>query len=248
MLPLLHLLNGSPDRGVTLRQVTRQEKKFLIDPVTAVKLRRRLGAIMQEDEHNGSCGYRIRSLYFDTLHDRDFVEKLFGTDPRRKVRLRLYDPTGDFALLECKQKQGDDQMKRSLPLNREEAQALIKGDKGWMLQRPETFASEMYSLITINGYKPKAIVEYKRQAFVAKENRIRITFDTEVRATEANVNPFDENLCLHPVLDPFNVILEVKYNGFLLSYIKDAINSVSKRPLSVSKYCLSRDITMGYQF
>ena len=32
-------------------------------------------------------GYPVRSLYFDTLHDRDFAEKLFGTDPRRKVRL-----------------------------------------------------------------------------------------------------------------------------------------------------------------
>lgn len=231
-----------------MRQVTRQEKKFLIDPVTAVKLRRRLGAIMQEDEHNGSCGYRIRSLYFDTLHDRDFVEKLFGTDPRRKVRLRLYDPAGDFALLECKQKQGENQLKRSMPLNRSESMRLIEGDAEWMLRRPEPFAAEMYAFIKINGYRPKSIVEYRRQAFVAKENRIRITFDTDVRSTETNVNVFDKHLCTHPVLDPFNVILEVKYNGFLLSYIKDEINSVSKRPISVSKYCLGRDITMGFQF
>lgn len=88
-----------------MRQVTRQEKKFLVDPVSAAKLRRRLSTVMHEDEHNGACGYRIRSLYFDTLHDRDFVEKLFGTDPRRKVRLRLYDSTGDFQFLVCKRKQ-----------------------------------------------------------------------------------------------------------------------------------------------
>lgn len=231
-----------------MRQVTRQEKKFLVDPVSAAKLRRRLSAVMHEDEHNGACGYRVRSLYFDTLHDRDFVEKLFGTDPRRKVRLRLYDPAGDFALLEMKQKQGDDQQKRSLQLNRSEARRLVSGDTTWMLDRPEPFAAEMYAFMAMNGYRPKAIIEYRRQAFVAKENRIRITFDTEIRATESCANPFDEKLCLHPVLDPFNEILEVKYNGFLLSYIKDALNTVSKRPISVSKYCLGRDITMGYQF
>ena len=71
--------------------------------------------------HNGLQGYPIRSLYFDTLHDRDYAEKLMGTDPRRKVRLRVYDPSGDFALLELKQKQGDNQRKRSLPVTREEA-------------------------------------------------------------------------------------------------------------------------------
>ncbi|MBM6904996.1 polyphosphate polymerase domain-containing protein [Collinsella tanakaei] len=231
-----------------MRQVTRQEKKFLVDPVSAAKLRRRLSAVMHEDEHNGACGYRVRSLYFDTLHDRDFVEKLFGTDPRRKVRLRLYDPAGDFALLECKQKQGENQLKRSMPLNRSEAMKLIAGDAEWMLDRKEPFAAEMYAFIKTNGYRPKSIVEYRRQAFIAKENRIRITFDTDIRSTESNVNVFDENLSTHPVLDPFNVILEVKYNGFLMSYIKDELNSVSKRPISVSKYCLGRDITMGFQF
>ena len=46
-------------------------------------------------------------MYKRQLHDRDYAEKLMGTDPRRKVRLRVYDPSGDFALLELKQKQGD---------------------------------------------------------------------------------------------------------------------------------------------
>ena len=225
-----------------MRQVTRQEKKFLVDPVAASKLQRRLAAVMREDDHNGPCGYRIRSLYFDTVSDRDFVEKLFGTDPRRKLRLRLYDPTADFALLEMKQKEGEHQLKRSLPLRRAEAERLVAGDPSWMLERAEPFAAELHAFIAVNGYRPKAVIEYRRRAFVAKENRIRITFDSEIRATEASTDVFDERLPLHPVLDPFNIILEVKYNGFLLSYIKDQLNSVEKRALSVSKYCMGRDV------
>jgi hypothetical protein len=36
------------------------------------------------------------------------------------------------------------------------------------------------------------------------------------------------------------VVLEVKFNGFLLGYIKELINSADKSELSVSKYVLAR--------
>ena len=231
-----------------MNEVMRQEKKYLIHLVDMARLSGALSQVMAQDRHGGALGYRIRSLYFDTVHDRDYVEKLFGTNPRRKVRLRIYDPTADFALLECKQKDGEHQVKRSLTCNRDEARRLIAGDLRWMLDRPEPFAREMHAFISINGYRPKAVVEYRRRAFVGQENRTRITFDSEIRGTETNVNIFDERLCTHPVFDPFNVILEVKYNGFLMSYVKEQINSVEKRPLSVSKYALCRDTTMGFQF
>ena len=94
-----------------------------------------------------------------------------------------------------------------------------------------------------NFYKPKVIVEYYREAFIAKENNIRITFDRNIRSTESNFNVFDENLLTSPVLDNSNVILEVKYNGFLLSYIKDALKNSVKTNTSVSKYSLSRNIS-----
>ncbi|WP_455138793.1 polyphosphate polymerase domain-containing protein [Thermophilibacter sp.] len=231
-----------------MRRVLRQERKFLVDLATSSWLQGRLRAVLREDEHNGPLGYRVRSLYFDTLHSRDFAEKLMGTNPRRKVRLRVYDPSSARALLEVKQKDGENQLKRSLPCSRAEAESLIEGNPSWMLARPEPFARELYGLIRINGYRPVSVVEYRRRAFVARELRTRVTFDGEIRSTEASLDVFDPGLCLHPVLDPFSVVLEVKYNGFLLSYIKDQLNAAEKREISVSKYALSRDVTMGYQF
>lgn len=232
-----------------MRQVSRKEKKFLTDAAEAKRLEALLSTVLTPDAHNGGAsGYAVRSLYFDTAHDRDYVEKLFGADPRRKIRLRIYDPKGDFALLEMKQKQVDSQVKRSLPLNRAEAQRLIAGDASFLLSRPEPFAAEVYAFMAINGYAPKTVVEYDRMAFTAKENKIRITIDRNIRATEANMNLFDERLCLYPVFDPFNVVLEVKFNGFLLSYIKDLLATVNKSELSVSKYCLARSVRMGFQF
>ena len=74
----------------------------------------------------------------------------------------------------------------------------------------------------------------------AKENKIRITFDNNIVATETNFDLFSENLVMYPVLDKFNVVLEVKFNGFLLDYIRQFINSINKSELSVSKYALAR--------
>lgn len=57
---------------------------------------------------------------------------------------------------------------------------------------------------------------------------------------------FAQNLNLYPVLDPFNGVLEVKYNGFLLSYIKNLVNGADRSELSVSKYCLARSAGMKF--
>ena len=231
-----------------MRNISRKEKKFLVDLTSAKKLEGLLSQVMPGDPHNGSRGYPVRSLYFDTLHDRDFAEKLFGTDPRRKVRLRVYDPAADFALLELKQKQGENQRKRSLPLTQAEARRLIDGDFDVLLGREEPFAAEMHALMSINGYRPKAVVEYDRTAFIAKENKTRGTVDRSIRATELNYDLFDPKLPLYPVFDPFNVVLEVKFDGFLLSYVRSVLNMADKSELSVSKYCLARGARMAYQF
>lgn len=231
-----------------MRNVSRKEKKFLVDLANAKQLEGLLSQVMPGDPHNGSRGYPVRSLYFDTLHDRDFAEKLFGTDPRRKVRLRVYDPAADFALLELKQKQGENQRKRSLPVTQAEARRVVEGDFDVLLDREEPFAAEMHALMSINGYRPKAVVEYDRTAFIAKENKTRVTFDRSIRASELNYDLFDPKLPLYPVFDPFNVVLEVKFDGFLLSYVRSVLNMADKSELSVSKYCLARGARMAYQF
>ena len=43
------------------------------------------------------------------------------------------------------------------------------------------------------------------------------------------------------------MVLEVKYNGFLLSYIKDLLDLVERSELSVSKYCLGRGVSLNIQ-
>lgn len=223
-----------------MNQVLREEKKFLISVADFIALSHKVEQVMLSDPHNGTHGYTIRSLYFDTPFDDDYCEKQAGVELRRKVRLRCYDPMADYAMLELKQKQGVQQMKRSLRVSREDARRLIAGDYGVLLTYADSFAIEMYGLMQSRCYRPKTIVEYNRKAYIAKENKIRVTFDNKIVSTESSFDLFSPRLNMNPVLDPYDVVLEVKFNGFLLGYIKELINCTDKSELSVSKYVLAR--------
>lgn len=231
--------------GILLKEVARQEKKYLITIEEFHKQSSYLEHLMMQDTHNGARGYMVRSLYFDSIDDKDFYEKIYGLDPRRKIRLRYYGPPNEFAVLELKQKQGIYQVKKSLKINIKDAIELTKGNYSPLLAYSEPFAAECYGIMNIHAYRPKTIVEYSRKAFIARENKIRLTFDHNIRATESSFDIFSENLCMYPVLDIFNVVLEVKYDGFLLSYIKSFINSVDVSEISISKYCLGRLISLN---
>ena len=227
-----------------VNQVLRQEKKYQITAADVPILCARLGRVMMQDGHNGPLGYRVRSLYFDTPDDGDFYDKLDGLELRRKIRLRVYNPNDRFAMLEMKQKQGEYQKKRSLRLAREDAARLTQGDYRPLLRYDEPFAAECYGLMCWRCYRPRTVVEYRRTAFIARENRIRVTVDRQVAANEADYDVFSPNLPLSPVLDPFSAVLEVKYNGFLLGYIRSLLNAADRSELSVSKYYLARSVSL----
>lgn len=231
-----------------MNEVLRQEQKYLLTLPESARLRAKLEAVMRPDAHNGALGYSIRSLYFDTPDEQDFYEKLDGLELRRKLRLRVYDPAADFAMLELKQKEGAMQRKRSLRMSRADAMRLIGGDLAVLQAYQEPFAAECYGLMETRCYRPKTIVEYQRKAFVVHANNTRLTFDSAIVATESNFGLFEQHLALYPVLDPFHVVMELKYNGFLFSYIKELTEEADRTALSVSKYCLARSVGLHYSF
>ena len=223
--------------------VSRNEVKYLLTCAEVPGLRQKLSKAMLVDSHGGENGYRVRSLYFDTLYDSDFEDKVDGYDNRQKIRLRIYGEDKETVKLEIKEKEGNSQRKRSILLTRAEAERMIKGDYNVLLEHTEPVAHWLYTFMLTRSYRPKCIVEYDRIAFFRKENDIRVTFDMNLRATEASVDLFDENLILYPVCSPQEVTLEVKYNGFLYTYIKQLLNKTERMRVSNSKYCRARMIT-----
>ncbi len=221
-------------------QVLRREIKYSLTVPQYYHLAHKFSKLLHEDSHNGDNGYMIRSLYFDTLNDDDFFEKEYGLDLRRKIRFRCYSPNAKKVLLEMKQKQGNQQRKRSYSLSSEEVMQCIHGDYSSLLRHNTPFTVECFGLMSRQFYRPKAVIEYHRKAFVAKENNIRITFDRDVRASQSCEQFFSDKLPLKLAMDPSMVVMEVKYDGFLLSYIKNLIKEADASPLSAGKYSAGR--------
>lgn len=219
--------------------VLRKEIKYTISPYTERILSTRLESIMDKDIHNNDYGYMVRSLYFDTMDNQDFFDKSDGIEYRKKIRLRIYDVNSNSAKLELKEKQNTVQRKRSLLVDRQEAMALINRNYECLLDKGD-FGKELYTIMMAEHYRPVCVVQYQRRAFICKTNDIRITLDRQLMSNEGNFNLFDEKMQLYPVDLSGNVTLEVKYNHFLLSYIKDIISITDKISTSSSKYCRSR--------
>lgn len=226
-------------------EVLRTEQKYLLSYIEAAMMKGRLDSVLHRDNHGGANGYIVRSLYFDTIEDTDFYDKDGGYEMRRKIRLRIYGSNDLFAKLELKEKQGSLQRKRSLVLKRDDAIKLSRGELEVLRNYDSAFAMEMYGRMKQMQYMPKCIVEYDRLAYVVAENDIRITLDSGLRANEINLDLFDDDLTLYPVGDVNTTTMEVKYNNFILSYIKDIVSLSNQSQTSVSKYCAARLATLG---
>ena len=223
--------------------VLRREEKYLLTLREALQCAARFEKVLTPDEFSKNGSYQIRSLYFDTVDDRDFHDKLTEQNCRQKVRLRIYSPQDSHVKLELKQKENIYQKKRSLLITRADALALIEGRFSVLLNYGDPFAGEMFALLTEGCYRPRTIIEYSRRAFMAKENNIRLTFDSDIRALEGDFRLFFQALPFYPVMPGDQVIFEVKYNQFLLGYIMDIIRCVDRRSVSASKYCLGRSLS-----
>ncbi|MDO4530423.1 MAG: polyphosphate polymerase domain-containing protein [Bacillota bacterium] len=224
--------------------VLRREEKYILYQEEALHYQKQFAEILMPDAFSEEDGYTVRSLYFDTVDDRDYFDKMTEQNVRRKVRLRIYGLQDRQVKLELKQKENIYQKKRSLIISREHAEALVKGDFSVLLTYADAFAAEMYFILSSEGYRPKTIIEYRRRAFAARENDIRLTFDTDIRATESCFDLFAEDLILHPVFDRNKTVFEVKYNHFMLGYISEIISTINRRKVTSSKYCMGRSI--GY--
>ncbi len=221
--------------------VTRVEKKYEINEFTAMNLKSMLCKTLIKDPYNTNDGYMVRSLYFDTFYNNDYFDKEDGLEYRRKIRLRTYDPKAQFLKLELKQKEGDYQHKYSLTIPKSMAQRLLDGHYEVLKELNNDFANRLYTIMQTDLYRPKCIVEYKRLAYIVKENSTRITIDSDLKSSESNLDIFNPSLSLNTVTS--KTILEVKYNNFLLSYVKDIIDIVNRSQTSASKYCMSRYIS-----
>ncbi len=216
----------------------RHEYKFVIPYDEVLRLREKLNVLLDIDrDYNG---YMIRSLYFDSIDDEDYYDKLNGEMIRKKIRLRIYEPNGNLVKLELKAKYDYHQLKESLIINKEDAKELIKGNYHVLLNYDEDLAKRIYVMLMEGYYKPKVIIEYQRIAYKGKTTT-RITFDFEIKSSTNVGDFFEENINYIETIDKKDVDLEVKFDRLLEPYISTILEKYVSRSQSVSKYILGRN-------
>lgn len=217
----------------------RHEWKHEINLSDMIALRHRLKVMTTLDSHAIDGKYEIRSLYFDNLNDKALREKLDGVNNREKFRLRCYNGDTSCIYLEKKSKTGNLSKKTSVVLNRQEAAALTEGSYGWMLGRRHPLINELYTKITIQGMRPKTIVDYTREPYIYAPANVRITMDYNIRTGLFHTN-FLESDCPTVPIPGSPAILEVKWDEWLPDIIRDAIQLPGRRSVSFSKYAACR--------
>lgn len=224
----------------------RYEQKYLIHPYQYEEIKRILMVMAEHDKHAGADGeYMIRSVYFDDMYNTAYNEKSDGLYSRRKYRVRIYNCSDRVINLECKYKEGAYICKELVPLTREEYELLISGKPEFLLKKDSQLAKEFYVDLRTRLLRPCVIVDYERESFVYDAGDVRITFDKNVRACEAGQDIFDENIPSYNVFGLEELIMEIKFTGYLPERIQQ-IFKVRKMPqTSASKYCLCVDRIAG---
>ena len=217
----------------------RHEWKHVLNTTDLLILRQRLRAIMERDPHAIDGKYHIRSLYFDNLEDKALREKIDGVNMREKFRIRLYNCNSSLINLEKKSKKNGLGTKYSAKLSAEEAQKIVDGEIDWMLQSENSLIQELYCKMRYQGMRPKTIVDYIREPFIFRPGNVRVTLDYDIRTGLHSTDLLNPDAVTIPAGDA-PLLIEVKWDEFLPSIIRDAVSLPNRRVGAFSKYAQCR--------
>lgn len=221
----------------------RHELKYLINMPDYAMLRMRFDGAMRRDPHVDETGmYWIRSLYFDDYWNTAYEEKDMGVCVRKKYRIRLYGASDKLIHLERKMKVDQYILKESAPLTREETEAILEGDYGFLRKSPHKLHRELYYECTSRILRPRVVVDYDREPFIMDEGEVRITFDTHVRAGMGSFQLFEAGMPTVECLPGDRMIMEVKFTTFLPNRIKRLLPPRAAELTAASKYVMCCDI------
>lgn len=243
----------------------RHEWKHQVSRADLLVLRSRLSAVLKTDSHAVNGRYEVRSLYFDNLEDKALREKLDGTNCREKFRIRYYNGDTSLILLEKKSKINGLCNKVQARLGLEEARAIAERDfareeivaaevdsaRGGSAAGGRNLAGEvpvaagrellleLYCKMNLQGLRPRTIVDYIREAFIFEPGNVRVTLDYDIRTGMNCMDFLNSNCATVPVRDE-PVILEVKWDEFLPSVVRDVVQTPATRATAFSKYAACR--------
>ena len=218
----------------------RHELKFEVDYGQYLCIRQRLRAVCDPDPHTRSDGrYLIRSIYFDNIDDKALGEKIVGASTREKFRIRYYNDDLGYITLEKKQKINNMCKKVECSLTSDETLDIISGETGFMKDHPSELVRELYTEMMTQNLRPKVLVSYTREPYIYRPGNVRVTFDYNIRTGLRRTDFLDPD-CLTVPAGNAPILLEVKWDSFLPSVIRDAVQTPGRRVTAFSKYAQCR--------
>ena len=217
--------------------LSRHEEKYILTYPQYLQLRHRAMQILAPDTHGDAGTYTITSVYYDDPVDTGLYEKLDGLALHSKFRARTYDYNTGFVRLERKDKRGIMTKKISSVIPWQKLPLVTEPGSWTQVDGP---AQELMQQMQAGALRPVVAVRYIRDAYYHPGSDLRLTFDRELEALPPDVQALS-NPDFHgvPVLEPGNVIMEIKYGSYLPSFLRK-MTRVRAPQLSFSKYALCR--------
>ena len=117
----------------------------------------------------------------------------------------------------------------------EQAAALTQGD----VIGDAPLLSELRMKMTTQGLRARTIVDYIREPFIFPVGNVRVTIDYNIR-TGMNCTDFLNPYCVTVPARGAPAILEVKWDEFLPSVIRDVVQVPGTQTSAFSKYAACR--------
>lgn len=228
------------------KQFKRYEFKYVLDPVTYMKVRDFIEAIgMSRDPNALSDVYKVTSLYFDTHGLDDYYDKAGGFLSRKKTRVRIYgsavDDTTTEVHLEVKNKHDMFISKDKMCIPIKEWRDFLNGDNDILLNKFNVHLLD-------EGRVPMVVVRYDREAFEEMFfDRVRVTFDRNIEMLHGE----DLDSTMHDWYDTVPVsgtstIMELKFSGRLPWWFGFMMRKFDLNRSPYSKYAESVDVAYKY--
>jgi hypothetical protein len=214
----------------------RNELKFYINAHQKNIMANKLSKICHRDPFSDSDGgYLVSSLYYDDYNQSAFFDKLSGIRYRKKFRVRVYNYQSDVIKLERKIKRGSVTEKSHIQISKEEYNHLVSRDVRFLRHKDDLVAKDFYLYYRTKNLCPRVVVEYRREAFIYTYGDVRICFDYYLKAGASRKDLFSNGYMIS-ALPQDQIILEVKFTGYLPDAIRNIIQINNLQRQSISKY------------
>ena len=208
---------------------SRMEKKYIITPEKKELLLSLMGGRLRPDPHGRST---ISSLYLDIPDFRIIRRSLDREVYREKLRIRSYG--GEKVFFEIKKKYKGTVYKRRESMTYREAMEYVLG--GGLPKTSQIMREIDYLIKFYNAPRPVMLVSYERDAyFIADEDNLRITFDTDVRYRSYDLD-LERGTFGKTITDADTVIMEIKTEGAMPLWLARILSETKTYPCRFSKY------------